>query len=138
MGGRKRRYPWGEPFDATKCNSAESGIGATTAVGAYSARGGDSPCGAADMAGNVSEWTNTRWGIERSQPQYGPRYDPDDGREDPARDEPFREYRIVRGGSYRDGADRVTCAARARDAAESRHQRRGFRVAMELAERSAS
>ena len=128
---RKRRYPWGDTFDATKCNTAESGIGTTTAVGAYSAEGGDSPCGAADMAGNVWEWTSTRWGAERSQPQYAPPYDPDDGRENPDKDEPFREYRIVRGGSYQDGADRATCTARGRDAADKGNPRRGFRVAMD-------
>ena len=115
---QKQRYPWGDAFDATKCNTLESGIGTTTAVGAYSAKGGDSPCGAADMAGNVREWTSTRWGAERSQPQYAPPYDPGDGRENLTKDEPFREYRIVRGGSYQDGADRATCTARGRDAAD--------------------
>ena len=129
---KKRRYPWGDTFDATKCNTAESGIGTTTAVGAYSDKGGDSPCGAADMAGNVWEWTSTRWGTERSQPQYAPPYDPGDGRENQDKDEPFREYRIVRGGSYQDGADRAICTARGRDAANKGDRRRGFRVAMDI------
>jgi iron(II)-dependent oxidoreductase len=110
----------------------ESGIGTTTAVGAYSDKGGDSPCGAADMAGNVWEWTSTRWGTERSQPQYAPPYDPGDGRENLTRDEPFREYRIVRGGSYQNGADRATCTARGRDAANKGDRRRGFRVAIDI------
>ena len=129
---RALRYPWGDTFDATKCNTAESGIGTTTAVGAYSDKGGDSPCGAADMAGNVWEWTSTRWGTERSQPQYAPPYDPGDGRENLTKDEPFREYRIVRGGSYQDGADRAICTARGRDAANKGNPRRGFRVAMDV------
>ncbi|HUS70322.1 MAG TPA: SUMF1/EgtB/PvdO family nonheme iron enzyme, partial [Anaerolineae bacterium] len=50
-----RIYPWGDEWDASKCNSWESGIGDTTSVGQYSTRG-DSPYGVADMAGNVSEW----------------------------------------------------------------------------------
>jgi formylglycine-generating enzyme required for sulfatase activity len=129
---RKRRYPWGDTFDATKCNTAESGIGTTTAVGTYSDKGGDSPCGVADMAGNVWEWTSTRWGTERSQPQYVSPYDPGDGRENQDKDEPFREYRIVRGGSYQDGADRAICTARGRDAADKGSPRRGFRVAMDI------
>jgi formylglycine-generating enzyme required for sulfatase activity len=50
-----RQYPWGDGFDPSKCNTRESGIGKTTPVGEYSAKG-DSPYGAADMAGNVWEW----------------------------------------------------------------------------------
>ena len=41
----------------------------------------------ADMAGNIWEWRSTRWGTERSQPQYAPPYDPGDGRESLTRDE---------------------------------------------------
>ena len=50
-----RQYPWGDKFDAGKCNTWESGIGDTTPVGKYSPAG-DSPYGVADMAGNVWEW----------------------------------------------------------------------------------
>ncbi|MBN2043804.1 MAG: SUMF1/EgtB/PvdO family nonheme iron enzyme, partial [Anaerolineales bacterium] len=49
-------YPWGDQFDPKKCNTDESGQGDTTPVGQYSPAG-DSPFGAADMAGNVWEWT---------------------------------------------------------------------------------
>ena len=49
-----RRYPWGDGWDATKANT-EGGAGGTTPVGKYSPAG-DSPYGAADMAGNVWEW----------------------------------------------------------------------------------
>jgi len=55
-GDDERRYPWGDEFDRDKCNTSESGIGDTTPVGKYSP-GGDSPYGAADMAGNVWEWS---------------------------------------------------------------------------------
>ena len=51
-----RQYPWGDEFDAGKCNTYESGIRDTTPVGMYSPAG-DSPYGVADMAGNVCEWT---------------------------------------------------------------------------------
>ena len=47
-----RAWPWGSVFDPRKCNT---GSGDTTPVGQYSP-GGDSPCGAVDMAGNVWEW----------------------------------------------------------------------------------
>jgi formylglycine-generating enzyme required for sulfatase activity len=51
-----RAYPWGDDFDPERCNTAESRIGTTSPVGQYSPRG-DSPYSAADMAGNVWEWT---------------------------------------------------------------------------------
>jgi len=48
-------YPWGDEWDAAKCNTEEGGAGDTTPVGQYSPDG-DSPYGCADMAGNVWEW----------------------------------------------------------------------------------
>lgn len=50
-----REWPWGSAFDPARCNTNESGIWDTTPVGKYSPAG-DSPYGAADMAGNVWEW----------------------------------------------------------------------------------
>ena len=50
-----RVYPWGDEWDAKKCNSRENDIDDTTPVGQYSPQG-DSPYGCADMAGNVWEW----------------------------------------------------------------------------------
>ncbi len=50
-----RRFPWGEWAEG-RCNSKEAGLGGTTPVGRFSPSG-DSPCGCADMAGNVQEWT---------------------------------------------------------------------------------
>ena len=130
-GSDDRLYPWGGDFDATRCNAQPSGIGATTPVGQFSPAG-DSPRRCADMAGNVWEWTNTRWGRETAVAEYAYPYKVDDGRENSAPLAPFRELRICRGGSFADGAERVTCTARARYDAGSRHARRGFRVAMSV------
>jgi len=47
-------YPWGDDFDVTKCNTAESGIGDTTEVTRFEA--GASRAGCCDMAGNVWEF----------------------------------------------------------------------------------
>jgi formylglycine-generating enzyme required for sulfatase activity len=56
-----RIYPWGNEFNSTKLNYIGSSKNSTTPVGNYSKEGGDSPCGAADMAGNVFEWTSDRY-----------------------------------------------------------------------------
>jgi hypothetical protein len=56
--GRKRKYPWGDQFDGSRCNTVEAGACDTTPVGYYSPEG-DSPYGCADMAGNVWEWTGS-------------------------------------------------------------------------------
>jgi formylglycine-generating enzyme required for sulfatase activity len=52
-----RKYPWGNEFDASKCNTSESKIGKTTPVGSYP--GGASPYKCQDMAGNVWEWIDS-------------------------------------------------------------------------------
>ncbi len=53
-----RIFPWGNTFDPWRCNTAESMRKGTSPVGEYSP-GGDSLCGAADMIGNVWEWTQS-------------------------------------------------------------------------------
>lgn len=54
-----RKYPWGnEAPDKSRCNF-NNDEGKTTPAGSYSA--GASPYGALDMAGNVWEWTATKW-----------------------------------------------------------------------------
>jgi formylglycine-generating enzyme required for sulfatase activity len=67
-----RIYPWGDHWDAKRCNTRESGRSDTTLVGYFSPQG-DSPYGGMDMVGNVWEWTRSLW---RDYP-----YKPDDGRE---------------------------------------------------------
>jgi formylglycine-generating enzyme required for sulfatase activity len=56
-GSDGRKYPWGDEFDKTKCNTGESGIGATTPVTAYPE--GASPHQCQEMSGNVWEWTSS-------------------------------------------------------------------------------
>ncbi len=83
-------WPWGNEFDPRKCNTAEGGKGDTSVVGSYSP-GGDSPYGAADMAGNVWEWCHSLY-----EPYP---YVAEDGQEDAS----AQGGRALRGGSARTG-----------------------------------
>jgi len=60
-GFEKREYPWGE-WEEGHCNSNESKIKKTSPVGVF--RNGETPEGAADMAGNVWEWTRSDYKSE--------------------------------------------------------------------------
>jgi formylglycine-generating enzyme required for sulfatase activity len=100
--GKKRVYPWGDEFDAAFCNTYESGIGKTTAVGSYSNYA--SPCGAQDMAGNVWEWTESAWSEGD-------------------------ETRVVRGGSWLFNRDDAACAYRSSNVPDDRVIYYGFRCA---------
>lgn len=118
-------YPWGDEFDAARCNAGPAGIGGTTEVGCFSPAG-DSPAGCADMAGNIWEWTSTRWGEHFPDAQFRYPYNSKDGREDA---EP-PGLRICRGGSFRNKADFATCTARVRYESDKQADDLGFRVAM--------
>lgn len=110
-----RRYPWGNhPPDATLLNYNQH-VCTTTPVGTYP--GSASPYGAHDMAGNVLEWTRTRWG-------YRYPYDAGDGREDDAGD----AGRVVRGGSWYHDGTYVQCGARHRLVANGGLPLNGVRV----------
>jgi formylglycine-generating enzyme required for sulfatase activity len=84
-----RRYPWGEDFDASRCNTAEGGKGDTSQVGAYGAAGA-SVYGCEDMAGNVWVWTESHY------PEGA-------------------QYRVLRGGSWLDRHGVAACAFRGFD-----------------------
>ncbi len=53
-------YPWGNSAPISTLLNYASNVGDTTQVGAYPA--GASPYGVMDMAGNVYEWVNDRYG----------------------------------------------------------------------------
>lgn len=53
-GDPKREYPWPGEWDTSRCNSYESRLNRTSAVGMYPL--GATAHGVLDMAGNVSEW----------------------------------------------------------------------------------
>jgi formylglycine-generating enzyme required for sulfatase activity len=112
---RGNEWPWGDEFDETKCNSTEGGKRGTTRVGAYSPQG-DSPYGAADMAGNVWEWCHS---IYKPYP-----YRADDGREK----ESGSDARVVRGGAWNGDRSYARCAFRCGYLPVDRYGYIGFRV----------
>jgi formylglycine-generating enzyme required for sulfatase activity len=91
-----RVYPWGEDFDATRCNVLDTGIGTTSAVGAFPS--GSSPYGVLDMSGNVWEWCATTWRKTYEEPAV----------EDPE----GTASRVARGGSFVDVQEHARCAFR--------------------------
>jgi len=80
----------GNTWEAGRCNNGNQG---TTPVTAYPA--GASFYGCFDMAGNVQEWTSTRWGSDRNRSDFSYPYHIDE-REDLE----ANEYRVDRGGSF--------------------------------------
>jgi formylglycine-generating enzyme required for sulfatase activity len=109
-----RIYPWGNRWDASRCNCQETSPNQTTPVGAYP--DGASPYGLLDMAGNVWEWTRSLF--------WDYLYDPADGREDLR----TAGSRVLRGSAYIDNARRVCCASRLRLDPDDRHGHWGVRV----------
>jgi formylglycine-generating enzyme required for sulfatase activity len=106
-----RIYPWGNTWEAGRCNHARgkwhrvgralvglTGAGQTSPVRKF--LNGASPYGALDMAGNVWEWT-------RSECRKYP-YDAGDGRENVDAWKTFTQ----RGGSWWSNRTLVRCAAR--------------------------
>jgi formylglycine-generating enzyme required for sulfatase activity len=109
-----RIWPWGNQWDAKRCNSGEDHEFHTTPVGAYPE--GASPYGLLDMAGNVWEWTRS---IYRDYP-----YDPDDGRENLEAE----GVRVLRGGSWRLTRDFARCVVRNRHYPDDSRYYIGFRL----------
>lgn len=111
-----KEYPWGDEWEASRCNSDESGIGETTPVGQFSPQG-DSPYGVADMAGNVWEWCRSKY---KPYP-----YQANDRRETIDDSE---DARVLRGGSFNYIRGLARCAFRNSSRPDLRLNLIGFRV----------
>ncbi|MEZ4661348.1 MAG: SUMF1/EgtB/PvdO family nonheme iron enzyme [Caldilineaceae bacterium] len=119
-----RIYPWGNAWQAARCNHESTGL---TAVDAFPAQNAYDVC---DMVGNVREWTSTLWGEELRQPD--PRYGypwRNDERNDLTANDQIR--RVWRGGGHSDKLAALRCTARGAQLPPSRgapQKRVGFRV----------
>jgi formylglycine-generating enzyme required for sulfatase activity len=111
-----RIYPWGDEWDAERCNTKEDGKWGTTLVGSYPQ--GASPYGVLDMAGNVWEWCHS---LYRPYP-----YNAQDGREDAE----AKGLRVVRGGGFCNRGRNVRCATRYERDPDVMSSSRGFRIAL--------
>ncbi len=117
-------FPWGDEWDAARCNARQGDRGNTSPVGAYPK--GESPYGLLDMAGNVWEWTRSLWGEDWEKPDFKYPYDPADGREDESAGD--HVSRVVRGGAFVNGPRLVRCAARGNVNPHLETKYMGFRV----------
>ncbi|MFN8492368.1 MAG: SUMF1/EgtB/PvdO family nonheme iron enzyme [Caldilineaceae bacterium] len=110
-------FPWGNAApNGVYCNF-NLNAGDTTPIDAHAQ--GASPYGCLDMAGNVWEWTNTRW-VEHYA-DYTERVDKALDPSDP---------RVLRGGSFTSDVADVRCARRNWDYPDLKNFDVGFRVAL--------
>lgn len=123
-----RWYPWGNDIDAEQVNYEGTGIGATSAVGAFP--GGASPYNVLDLSGNVWEWTRSLWGKDLFDPEFRYPYESTDGRENLAIGDDA--LRVVRGGAFDRNVRIVRCAYRYWFSPYVRGGGRGFRVVLSL------
>jgi formylglycine-generating enzyme required for sulfatase activity len=119
--GEGALWPWGDTWDANKCNSRESGFNATTPVGMYP--DGASPLGVMDMVGNVWEWCADWWADDL----YSQRKDQDV--RDPT-GPASGSARVVRGGSWDGNRRNCRAACRGGDDPADFDLNVGFRVAL--------
>ncbi len=116
-GKRPVSYPWGNsPPDSEKLNFNEEKM-KTTPVGSYEK--GKSDYGVYDLSGNVSEWVHD-W----HYPEYY-LFSPKENPQGPEKG----QYKIIRGGNWRNGIDDVDLTYRNATAPNVRNDTVGFRCA---------
>lgn len=118
-GGSSSRFWWGDKMQAGMANCKECGEpwsqDGPANVGSFSAN----PNGLYDVNGSVWEWVSDCWHNNYKNA-------PTDGR---AWTEATCRVRVIRGGSWREGASYMTSSTRFKYDASVRHSQNGFRVA---------
>lgn len=121
-GGTNTRYWWGEQMLTGKANCKDCGqpwrVDGPANVGTFAAN----PYGLYDMNGSVWEWVSDCWHNSFKDA-------PVDGR---AWDQPNCSVRVIRGGSWREGANYMVSSTRFKYDASVRHSQNGFRVARSI------
>lgn len=121
-GGTSSKYWWGEQMRQGTANCKECGEPwrqeAPASVGSFAAN----PYGLHDMNGSVWEWVADCWHSSYKGA-------PADGR---AWEEPACSTRVIRGGSWREGASYMVSSTRFKYDASVRHSQNGFRVARDM------
>ncbi|MEI6613822.1 MAG: SUMF1/EgtB/PvdO family nonheme iron enzyme, partial [Chrysiogenales bacterium] len=116
----RTKYPWGSSAPTVKnVNMKGSGDGFPFSAPVGSFPSGESHYGVLDMAGNVWEWIADWYGAEYfgKSPQRDPR--------GPL----LGTYRVVRGGSWKNGPELIRSANRSNERPDRRLNVIGFRVA---------
>ncbi|MBC8496141.1 MAG: SUMF1/EgtB/PvdO family nonheme iron enzyme [Anaerolineales bacterium] len=113
-----RIYPWGDTWDASRANTAESGHGSPLTVGSYPE--GASPYGLLDMTGNVAEWVSDHFDF--SYYTHAPNHNP-------IGPEQVLDHGL-RGGSFADPAEFATTFFRNSSHSALPNYRVGFRCAL--------
>lgn len=118
-GGTTTRYWWGDQMATGKANCKDCGQPWTNDgpanVGTFAAN----PYGLHDTNGSVWEWVSDCWHNTYKDA-------PADGR---SWDQPNCNVRVIRGGSWREGAPYMVSSTRFKYDASVRHSQNGFRVA---------
>ncbi|WP_332670950.1 SUMF1/EgtB/PvdO family nonheme iron enzyme [Aromatoleum sp.] len=121
-GGTATRYWWGAQMAPGKANCKDCGEpwnqDGPANVGSFA----PNPYGLYDLNGSVWEWVADCWHSTYKGA-------PDDGR---AWDEANCRARVIRGGSWREGADYMLASTRFKYDASVRHSQNGFRVARDM------
>ncbi|WP_232299223.1 formylglycine-generating enzyme family protein [Azoarcus sp. CIB] len=117
-GGTATRYWWGSQMRNGNANCKDCGEpwrpDGPANVGSFAAN----PYGLHDMNGSVWEWVSDCW-------HNSYKGAPDDGR---SWEDANCSVRVIRGGSWRDGADYMLASTRFKYGASVRHSQNGFRV----------
>jgi formylglycine-generating enzyme required for sulfatase activity len=121
-GGTATRYWWGEQMVPAKANCKDCGqpwrVDGPANIGSFAANA----YGLHDMNGSVWEWVADCWHNSYKDA-------PADGR---TWETPNCNVRVIRGGSWREGANYMVSSTRFKYDASVRHSQNGFRVARSI------
>jgi formylglycine-generating enzyme required for sulfatase activity len=121
-GGTTTRYWWGDQMKTGKANCKGCGDPWSQEGPAPAGSFAANPYGLHDMNGSVWEWMSDCWHTSYKGA-------PADGR---SWEEPNCRMRVIRGGSWREGADYMLSSTRFKYDASVRQSQNGFRVARDL------